>query len=295
MKNNSYTINQVEIFNWKLFVRDNMFRRKLNVIILVAVLFLAGCIGGVVVTEDDEDSGDMTFNHQFEVIEVGGVTGPYSDSYCGIYSFEECHIFVVSISNIGADDLSIAPYWWSAIGDDGETYSVNMKEGLTTIIPGTTTELTLGFDINNGVKLTTLRFNSQMLDSDYEWALDSTDIPSYDIVQSFNVTLNVSASNAENDGDNSNCGFEEDEGCHTLNVTVSNDGLLDFSTIGYRWGAIGDDGIVYEGPDRDGEDKVVAGSTEIVILSFDVPNGVKLTTLQWDDNENSVNCTIPTY
>ncbi len=72
-----------------------MIRRKLSVILLVTVLFLAGCIGGVVVIEDgNDDSEIMTFNHQFEVIEVTGVTGPYSDSYCGIYSFEECHIFL---------------------------------------------------------------------------------------------------------------------------------------------------------------------------------------------------------
>ena len=95
--------------------------------------------------------------------------------------------------------------------------------------------------------------------------------------------LNVSASSVEDDGD------------HTLNVTVTNDGLLDFTTHVYRWGAIGDDGIVYDAPDRDGEDEVVAGSTGIVILSFDVPNGVKLTILQWDDNTNSVNCSIPIY
>ena len=262
-----------------------MIRRNLSVILLVTVLFLAGCIGrGVVVIEDgNDDSEIMTFNHQFEVIEVTGVTGPYSDSYCGIYSFEECHIFLISISNIGADNLSIAPYWWSTVGDDGEVYSGSMKEGLSTIIPGATTEITLGFDVNNGVKLTTLRFNSQTLDSDFEWLLDSTDIPSYDIVQSFNVTLNVSDSIVEDDGD------------HTLNVTVTNDGLLDFIINMYHWEATGDDGIVYEGPDLDGEDKVVAGSTGMVNLTFDVPNGVKLTTLQWDDNANSVNCSISTY
>ena len=261
-----------------------MSRKKLNVIFLVAALFLAGCIGGDDGAEDGNDDSELTtFNHQFEVIEVGGVTGPYSESYCGILSVDECHIFVVSISNKGVENLSIGPYWWSAIGDDNETYSVSMKEGLSTLIPGATTELTLGFNVNNGVKLTTLRFNSQMLDSDYEWTLDSTAIPSYDIVQSFNVTLNVSASSVEDDGD------------HTINVTITNDGLLDFTTHVYRWGAIGDDGNVYDAPDRDGEDEVVAGSTGIVTLSFDVPNGVKLTTLQWDDNENSVNCSIPTY
>ena len=261
-----------------------MIRRKLSVILLVTVLFLAGCIGGVVVIEDgNDDSEIMTLNHQFEVIEVTGVTGPYSDSYCGIYSFEECHIFLISISNIGTDDLFISPSYWSAIGDDGEPYYGSMKVGVTKISPGATTEISLGFDVTNGVKITTLSFNSQTLDSDYEWLLDSTDIPSYDIVQSFNVALNVSASSVEDDGD------------HTLNVTVTNDGLLDFTTHVYRWGAIGDDGIVYEGPDLDGEDKVVAGSTGMINLTFDVPNGVKLTTLQWDDNANSVNCSIPTY
>ena len=261
-----------------------MIRRKLSVILLVTVLFLAGCIGSEDVTEDgNDDSENMTFNHQFEVIEVTGVTGPYSDSYCGIYSFEECHIFLISISNIGTDDLFISPSYWSAIGDDGEPYYGSMKEGLSKIIPGATTEISIGFDVTNGVKITTLSFNSQTLDSDYEWLLDSTDIPSYDIVQSFNVALNVSASSVEDDGD------------HTLNVTVTNDGLLDFTTHVYRWGAIGDDGIVYDTPNRNGADGVVAGSTGMVNLTFDVPNGVKLTTLQWDDNANSVNCSISTY
>ena len=257
-----------------------MIRRKLNVVILVAVLLLAGCIGG---DGDTEDANDDTFNHQFEVIEVAGVTGPYSDSYCGYEEDEECHIFLISISNIGVDDLSIAPYWWSAVGDDGGIYTAYTGDGLSTIIPGATTEITLGFDVNNGVKLTTLRFNSQTLDSDFEWLLDSTDVPSYDIVQSFNVTLNVSDSIAEDEGD------------HTLNVTVTNDGLLDFTSNMFYWEATGDDGIVYDAPDRDGADEVVAGSTGMVNLTFDVPNGVKLTTLQWDDNTNSVNCSIPTY
>ena len=101
-----------------------MSRKKLNVIFLAATLFLAGCIGGVVVTEDGNGDSELTtFNHQFEVIEVTGVTGPYSDSYCGIYSFEECHIFLISISNIGTEDLYISPPYWSAIGDDGEIYT----------------------------------------------------------------------------------------------------------------------------------------------------------------------------
>lgn len=261
-----------------------MSRKKLNVIFIAAALFLAGCIGGDDGAEDGNGNSEIiTFNHQFEVIEVGGVTGPYSDSYCGYEEDEECHIFVVSISNIGIEDLSISPPYWSAIGDDGGIYTTYTGDGLSKIIPGATTEISLGFDVSNGVKLTTLRFNSQTLDSDYEWLLDSTDIPSYDIVQSFIVTLNVSASSVEDDGD------------HTLNVTVTNDGLLDFKSNMFYWEATGDDGVVYDAPDRDGEDEVVAGSTGIVTLSFDVPNGVKLTTLQWDDNANSVNCSIPTY
>ena len=273
-----------------------MIHRKLNTIFLVAALFLSGCTSnddGPMTMDDNLET--TTFSHQFEVIEGAGVTGPDSDSYCGYEEDEECHIFVVSITNIGTDNLSISPPYWSAIGDDGEIYTTYTGDGLSKIIPGATAEITLGFDVNNGAKLTTLRFNSQTLDSDYEWLLDSTDIPSYDIVQSFNVTLDVSASNAEDEGGDSNCGNGEDEECHTLNVTVSNDGLLDFTTNMYRWGAIGDDGIVYDGPDRDGEDEVVAGSTGIVILSFDVPNGVKLTSLQWNDNTNSVNCSIPIY
>jgi hypothetical protein len=261
-----------------------MVRRKLNVIFLVAVLFLTGCIGSEDVTEDGNDDSELTtFNHQFEVIEVGGVTGPDSDSYCGYEEDEECHIFVVSISNIGTEDLSISPPYWSAIGDDGGIYTTYTGDGLSKIIPGATTEISLGFDVSNGVKLTTLRFNSQTLDSDYEWLLDSTDIPSYDIVQSFNVMLNVNASSVGDDGD------------HTLNVTVTNDGLLDFTSNMFDWEATGDDGIVYDVPNRDGEDEVIAGSTGIVILSFDVPDGVKLTILQWDDDTNAVNCSIPTY
>ena len=162
-----------------------MSSRNLKTIFLVIALFLAGCIGGDDGNESGtENSEGITFNHQFELIEVSGVTGPYSDSNCGYEEEMECHIFVISFSNIGADDLYISPPYWSAIGNDGEIYTTYTGDGLSKISPNATTEITLGFDVNNSIKLTTLRFNAQTLDSNYEWLLDSTEIPSYDVVQS---------------------------------------------------------------------------------------------------------------
>ena len=48
-----------------------MIRRNLSVILLVTVLFLAGCIGsGVVVIEDgNDDSEIITFNHLLSLID----------------------------------------------------------------------------------------------------------------------------------------------------------------------------------------------------------------------------------
>ena len=179
-------------------------------------------------------------------------------------------------------------FYWDAVGDDGGVYSTPSVVGPDAIAGGATASITLHFDVSNGVKLTTLKYEGLGVTLE-------TSIPSYDLVISFNVTLTVDDSSSVDEGEGY-CGSGDDEECQILNVTVVNDGLVDFTNNMYYWEATGDDGGTYDAPSRRGPDEVPAGSTAVVMLLFDVPNGVKLTTLHWQDFSNSIEgVAIPPY
>tara|TARA_B100001245_G_C22810423_1_gene390272 strand:+ start:174 stop:923 length:750 start_codon:yes stop_codon:yes gene_type:complete len=244
----------------------------LNVLIILLATSISGC---------SEDSGATITVTEASSIDEG-------EGFCGYGDDEECHSFVVSIANSGSEDFSTNMFYWDAVSDDGGVYSTPDVDGPDAIAGGATTSITLHFDVSNGVKLTTLKYQ--------EWSTTlEASIPSYDLVISFNVTLTVDDSSSADEGEGF-CGSSDDEECHFFNITVVNDGLVDFSNNMYNWEATGDDGGTYDTPSREGPDEVPAGSTAVVMLFFDVPNGVKLTTLHWEDYSNSIEgVSIPPY
>ena len=248
----------------------------LSIMMILLATSVSGCTG---------DTGGL--DATITVTEASSIDE--GDGLCGYGDDEECHSFVVSIANSGSEDFSTNMFYWDAVGDDGGVYSAPSRDGPDAIAGGATASITLHFDVSNGVKLTTLKY-APITGGELE-----ATVPSYDLVISFIVTLTVDDSSSADEGDGF-CGYGDDEECHVFNVTVVNDGLVDFSNNMYYWEALGDDGGIYDAPSREGPDEVPAGSTAVVMLSFDIPNGVKLTTLSWEDYSNSVEgVPIPEY
>jgi len=256
-----------------------------NALISILMILLATSISGC--------AGNGALDATITVTEASSIDD--GDGLCGYGDDEECHSFVVSVANSGSEDFSNNMFYWDAVSDDGGVYSMPSVDGPDAIAGGATASITLHFDVTNGVKLTTLKY-VPIIDGEIRKSQTlETTIPSYDLVISFIVSLTVDDSSSADDGEGF-CGYDEDEECHVFNVTVVNDGLVDFTNNMFYWEATGDDGGTYGSPDREGPDEVTAGSTGIVQLSFDVPNGVKLTTLHWEDYDNSIEgVPIPAY
>ena len=247
--------------------------------LIVLIVLLTASISGCL--EDD-----TTSNVTITVTEASSIDE--GDGLCGYGDDEECHSFVVSIANKGEEDFSTNMFNWDAVGNSGGVYSVPSVDGPDAIAGGATTSVTLHFDVSNGVKLTTLKYDGIFTELE-------TSIPNYELIISFNVTLTVDNALSADEGEGY-CGSSDEEECHSFNVTVVNDGLKEFTNNMYYWEATGDDGGIYDTPSGKGADEVLAGSTAIITLRFEVPNGVKLTTLHWEDYYNSIDeVPIPTY
>jgi len=250
--------------------------------ILIAILTLMTLLAGCV---DDVGVGGG-FDVSLTVTDASSIDE--GDGFCGYGADEECHSLTVSVANSGDEDFSTNMFYWEAVGDDGGVYSAPSVDGPDAIAGGATASISLHFDVSNGVKLTTLKwepiFGEEL----------STSIPSYDHVVTFDVTLTVDSGTSADEGEGY-CGYDESEECHTFNVTVTNNGVEDFSTNMYYWEAVGDDGGIYDAPDVDGPDGVAADATTTITLHFEVPNGVKLTQLKWADYSNQVDTSIPMY
>ena len=250
----------------------------LTVMIIISSTSLAGCAG--------EDLGSS--NASISVSEASAIDD--GEGLCGYGDEEECVTLIVSIDNVDStEDFSTNMFYWEAVGSDGGLYSTPSVTGPDAIVAGVTASITLDFDVSNGVTLTTLRY-SPILGNEL-----STSIPNYGTTVSFSVTVSVVDASASADGEGY-CGYGDDEECHVFNVTIVNDGLVDFSTNMYNWDSLGDDGGTYSTPDVEGPDSITAGNSGTVMLSFDVINGVKLSSLSWDDYDNSVTgVSIPSY
>lgn len=267
---------------------------KLSSIFLVATMIFAGCLAGNDnIARNNDGTAAETEGGTVEPLDstddtkmitlIDAVAWTISDYGCGDEDDVECHIFHVSITNIGNEDLSTSSYYWEAIGDDGGVYSRPIVDGHSKIIPGASTELTLSFDVNSGVKLNVIRFDSYEL-------TDSVSIANYDIIESFNVRIDIKASGLTDPSISSyDCGGDEKNECHLLNVTVNNLGLLDFVSESWDWEAIGDNGAVYscdcfDDLAIDYEQRITPGSIGNMTLPFDIPNGVKLISLNWEND-----------
>ena len=253
-----------------------MIVKCLNLMIVLVAVSMSGCLG------NDTDLDATITVTEASSIDEGGL-------FCGYGDKKECHSFIVSISNKDDEDFSTNMFYWDAVGDDGGVYSVPSVDGPDAIAAGATALVTLHFDVSNGVKLTTLRYESIV------GGTVETTIPSYELVITFNVTLTVDEASSTDEGDGL-CGSSEDEECHSFNITVVNEGLVEFTNNIYYWEATGDDGLTYDTPSRNGPDEIPAGLSGVIMLDFDVPNGVKLTTLHWADYSNSIkDVIIPPY
>jgi hypothetical protein len=250
--------------------------RPIWIAILMMMTLFAGCV---------DDAGDA------KVVSLTVIDASSTDEgngFCGYGPDEECHSFTVSVANGADEDFSTNMFYWDAVGDDGGVYSTPSVDGPDAIAAGATVSISLHFDVLNGVKLTTLKWEPIFAEK------LSTSIPSYDHVVTFNVTLTVDSGTSADEGDGY-CGYDESEECHIFNITVTNNGVDEFSTSRYNWEAVGDDGGIYDSPDVDGPAGVAVGATTIITLYFDVTNEVKLNQLKWSDYSNEVDASIPVY
>ena len=114
-----------------------------------------------------------------------------------------------------------------------------------------------------------------------------------DLDTGFDATIKVdSASSVEEDG---YCGYGDDEECHTLSVSLTNNGESEVSTNMFYWDAVGSNGGVFSAPDVVGPDACAGGATCTLTLNFDVTDGSKLVTLKWDDIFDNMETSIPAY
>jgi len=97
-----------------------------------------------------------------------------------------------------------------------------------------------------------------------------------------------------NDGDGF-CGYGEDEECHTVVVSLTNNGEDAVSTNMFYWEAQASSGGIFSAPGVIGPDACAGGSTCTITLNFDVTNGDTLTKLMWDDGRDSMETSITGY
>lgn len=91
---------------------------------------------------------------------------------------------------------------------------------------------------------------------------------------------------------------DQNESCHKLRVqVVNNNEEEDVSNNLFYWEAVSDEGGVYSAEDREGPDKVAAGSEAEVRLWFTPQRGQKLTTLRYEAvwMSEPVKADVPSY
>ena len=110
----------------------------------------------------------------------------------------------------------------------------------------------------------------------------------------FDASIDVTSASSVDEGDGL-CGYGDDEECHTVVVSLTNNGEDSVSTNMFYWEAQASSGGVFSAPNVDGPDACASGSTCTVTLHFDVTNGDKLVKLMWDDAFDSMEATIPSY
>ena len=110
----------------------------------------------------------------------------------------------------------------------------------------------------------------------------------------FDASISVSSASSADDGDGL-CGYGDDEECHTVVVSLTNNGEESVSTNMFYWEAQASSGGIFSAPSVDGPDACAGGSSCTITLYFDVTNGDTLTKLMWDDGWNSMESSIPGY
>ena len=115
-----------------------------------------------------------------------------------------------------------------------------------------------------------------------------------DLDTGFDATIKVDSASSVAEGEGF-CGYDETEQCHTLSVSLTNNGESEVSTNMFYWDAVGSNGGVFSTPDVDGPEACAGGATCTVTLHFDVTNGSKLVTLKWDDIFDNMETSIPAY
>ena len=235
-------------------------------ILIIITSTLAGCTG----SEDDGLEMEITITDANSI--------DYETTMCGreVGNDSICHIFVVSVSNYGEDDLSVDGLSrWTAVGEDGGLYEAIFVDGPVAVVGGGETSVTVGFDMSGDIGLTSLRFTPSYIDIDF---IKTTIPTNYEHLIFWDIVITLEdASSSEEDG---HCGYGDSEECHTLVVSVMNNGLEDFHTL--FWKALGDDGILYSINSVDGIDTIVSNENSSISIDFEVPNGVKITTLYYD-------------
>lgn len=91
---------------------------------------------------------------------------------------------------------------------------------------------------------------------------------------------------------------DDNESCHKLRVqVVNNNEEEDVSNNRFYWEAVTDDGSVYDVEDKEGPDKITAGSEAEVRLWFAPQRGQNLTTLRYEAvwMSEPVTASVPSY
>ena len=115
-----------------------------------------------------------------------------------------------------------------------------------------------------------------------------------DLDTGFDASMSVDSTTSAADGDGF-CGYDDDDECHSVTVTITNNGEDEVSTNMFYWDATASSGGVYNSPSVDGPDACAGGASCTVTLHFDVTNGDSLTSLSWDDGWDSMDTSIPAY
>lgn len=115
-----------------------------------------------------------------------------------------------------------------------------------------------------------------------------------DAASTFDASMSVTSASSVDEGDGM-CGYGDEEECHSVTVTITNNGEDEVSTNMFYWDAVSSNGGVFSAPSVSGPDACAGGSSCTITLNFDVTNGETLTKLTWDDMWDEMETSIPSY
>ena len=248
-----------------------MHTRAMSLVLLIVFSTISGCTG-------DSDDDSSTINANIFVKDGASVN---EDGLCGSNELYDCLYLVVNIQNNGDDDFITSTSFWEAVGDDGGIYPGFSVEGPSAIVGGFSSDVGVYFEISTEVTVSDIRYNSENKD------LITARVPAYDHYLVFDVSMTSEYISVAEDGPGL-CGYMDSNLCHSIEVTITNNGLTDLSTNMFYWDAIGSDGLTYTADSVEGANEIPGESIGQIRIHFDIPYPIFISYIHWEDFSNIV-------